>query len=188
MKMWQPSKCAILVGLTLGLSFSKAEANQISILGGLYSLSAKTTTGEGTISNIGSYRFTYQYAFMDSLTFDLGYSMFMTDIIGGDMGFGPDLGFSYYPLTRATPKRYQARGVSVSRVETIRPYVGSSFHQRQFQSVASSYAGFSAHLGADWYIMPQWSLRTDLRYLFLRGPREAEASMVEVSVGASFAF
>lgn len=174
--------------LTLCLASVQTEAAQVNLLGGYYSLSAKTSRSEGKDSNLGIYQISYQTELMPHMAIQLGYSLLMTQTISGDMGFGPDINLMYFPLTSTEGIRVQSDRIVLLSSELLRPYFGIGFHQRQFQSVSATYVGFGTEAGLNYSWNPQYDLKAALRMMMLRGPSQAEATQVDLLLGLSFKF
>jgi hypothetical protein len=117
----------VFFGTTPALGVGKLDMS----FGG-YSLSAKSPQGEGRVSGLGSYSATYHYGFFDKLDFSVGYSLFFSGIITGDMGFGPDLGFTYYPISYSGATILKTERTYLFVKDIWRPLINVSFNQRQF--------------------------------------------------------
>lgn len=175
--------------LALCLVLVSAEAlarNKFEVMAGGYSLSAKSPKGSGSTSNVGLYRVGYFRSLDDQIDFTLGYTLFFSDVFSGDMGYGPDLGVVYYPWTSSGTSRLEGETYLMQFQDVYRPYFGVAFHQRQFQSVESSYAGFSASAGCEYGWAEKYSLRGEVRFSTLTGPNSATASQFDVLVGLGF--
>lgn len=176
----------IIAAAILTASSTAAAGSKFDIMTGFFSISAKTDQTSGNLSGFGSYRFTYHYRLVDNLDLDAGYSLFLSRGISGDMGYGPDFGFSYYPFTAGGLIRASTKNVTYESMELWRPYVGLSFHQRQFQSVNSAYAGFGGSVGTNYRYSDQIDLKTELRLQTLTGPNKASATETELFFGLGF--
>lgn len=167
-------------------SIAEAGDNKLEFSAGAYSLNATTAKRTGSLSGLGIYRIGYSYGFGNQFEFQLGYSLFMSGIITGDLGFGPDLGVLYYPVTDTGIRKITTENVQLSVEDVVRPFLTFGFHQRQFQSVDSSYAGFSVGGGAEYGWSPAYSLKGQIRYLFLNGPSNATANQLDLLFGVNF--
>ena len=159
---------------------------KFDMMGGYYSLTAKAQVGEGSFANFGSYLATYNYSFLDSLDFSVGYSLFFADVVTGDMGYGPDLGFTFYPLTNSSSLKIITDRVQILMHEKIRPFINFSFNQRQFQSVQAAYAGFSLAGGTEYYWNSIFSFKGMFRMQLLKGPEGASGRYMDFLFGVSF--
>lgn len=183
-----------LLLLFIVLPFSSAWATevkivQVDVLAGYYSLKAKTENGEGQLSRFGIYKLGFRRALLPKLEFGASYSFFTSQLSGGDLGFGPDLSMYYYPVTNANPFVYQEQRQMIFLTETWRPFLSLSFHQRNFQSFNSSFAGFGAGGGFEMpLINDELNFRSEVRALSLLGPSSATAFKIDVLVGVSFSF
>ncbi|MBK7891041.1 MAG: outer membrane beta-barrel protein [Bdellovibrionales bacterium] len=152
----------LLVAIVFG-GESASAGNKLEVATGFYSLTAKTSKRSGSASNFGVYRAAYGFGFGPQVDIQIGYTLFMSDIIGGDLGFGPDLGLQYFPMTDSGARRFVTDKVSINVNDVLRPFVSAGFHQRQFQSVDSSYAGFSFGGGAEMAWSEDYSLKAEAR-------------------------
>ena len=155
---------------------------------GAFTLQASTSRGSASIGSLGAYQIAYRFSVLTKVEVLLGYSMLASKIYTGDLGFGPDLGLLYYPLTSASPVRAQSDRVNFSFVEFYKPYFGSAFHQRQYQSTQSSYAGFSLIGGTEYFMNDSYSLKGELRIIRLVGPSQGTANELDLLLGISFPF
>ncbi len=176
----------VMLAVAAFASERAAAGNKLEVATGFYSLSAKTAKRTGSTSNFGVYRAAYGFGFGPQVDLQIGYTLFMSDIIGGDLGFGPDLGLQYFPMTDSGARRFVTDKVSINVNDVLRPFVSAGFHQRQFQSVDSSYAGFSFGGGAEMAWSEDYSLKAEARYLLLNGPTNATANQLDLLFGLSF--
>ncbi len=157
-------------------------------MGGIYSFSAKTSKSEANLSNWGAYSFEYMIPFYDQLEFHFGYTVNMANGIGGDIAYGLDLGVTYYPFSRTSNIYFQRPDFNLTILEQWRPFIGLSFHQRQFQSIRTSYAGFGITGGSEYAMWKRTSLVGSLRILSLSGPESSTATLLEMFAGFIFSF
>jgi hypothetical protein len=174
----------VIVQLYIAQSAYGADSGDaIELSTGAYSLTASSSTKNGNHSGAGIYHIMYHHRFFDQFSISLGYTIFMSDIISGDMGFGPDISLYYYPFSNSGKQYASDDGTSIQIQESLRPFVGLGFHQRQFQSVSTSYAGYGGYIGADY----QWSdhlvIRGEGRYLSLNGSGETTAKQIDFLLG-----
>jgi hypothetical protein len=155
---------------------------------GYFSLDAATVRGSANVSGLGSYQIAYRTPLTTKIELLLGYSVIAAKIYTGDLGFGPDLGLLYFPITSAYPVMAKSENVSLQINEYFRPYVGAAFHQRQFQSTQSSYAGFSGIVGTEYYYSESSSLKAETRFIQLAGPSNGSAKELDILLGISFLF
>jgi opacity protein-like surface antigen len=184
-------KALVISGLVIASFASRgpiaqAADNKLELSSGGYALSATTAKRSGSLAGLGIYRIGYSYGFGNQFEFQLGYTLFMSDIITGDLGFGPDLGVLYYPVTDTGIRNIVTENVQLSVEDVVRPFVSLGFHQRQFQSVESSYAGFSVGAGAEYGWSQDFSLKGQVRYLLLNGPSNATANQLDLLFGITF--
>jgi hypothetical protein len=180
-------KCFCLVIIVLGLfkSLPVVALGKLDASLGAYSLSAKSSQGEGKASGLGSYIVTYHYGLVDGLDFSVGYSLFFSNIITGDMGFGPDLGITYYPISSSGLTVIKTEGIYLLIKEQWRPLINFSFNQRQFQSSDSSYAGLSFGFGTEYSYSQSLDFKGMFRYQALKGPASTDATFIDFLFGLS---
>lgn len=161
-------------------------ADSFDILAGLYDISAKTSTAEGNASNLGAYSIGYSHNLNPQVTLNAGYSLIMSGTIGGDLSFGFDMGATYYPITPSNTSVSES-GLSTMVINhKYRPFIGLSFHQRQYQSVKSNYAGFGLNLGSTYDINKKYDLKALFRYITLTGPQTSTAQEMVILIGVNF--
>lgn len=184
-KVSQPLKLRLLAAIALAFSANTFAdpVTKVEFAAGGYSLSAKTKNGSKSVSGIGSYRAAYRRSIMHNLELLIGYSLFTSEITGGDLGYGPDVGVLYYPLSSAQPVEIETQNVHLYVSDVWHPYIGTAFHQRQFQSTSSSYAGFSLSVGAEFSYAKDVGTKFEIRYQLLDGPANASASYYDALIG-----
>lgn len=165
---------------------AQAQAAKIDLMAGGFSIDAKTSSGDSNVSTLGSYRAAFSKSIFDRIDIGLGYTLNMENTFGGDMAYGLDIGFNYFPLTYTEPKLLEQNHLSIWREEVWRPYVGLSFNQRQFQSVKNSFAGFGFDAGTEIAFNKKYSFKVEFRYISLGGSSESEATEMNVLGGISF--
>lgn len=178
---------ACFVG-ALSVSNQKALATKIDVMTGWYSITAETATDSSEISNFGLYRINYMISLLPKMELIVGYSLMMSDILGGDLGFGIDGSFVYYPISNSWRILAAVDNAKMSIDGLWRPYLGMGFSQRQFQSVQSTYAGFSFNVGVERSLARTFDLKGEIRYLLLQGTRESTATELSAVGGVVFSF
>lgn len=177
-----------LLSLILILNFTNAYAGKFDITTGYFSLTGKSSGRESTVSGAGIYEASYLSSFKEKFEFFVGYSLTMTNIIGGDMSFGPKIGINFYPINYASNEIIQLEGKTIEVYDYWKPYVGVSFNQRQFQSVRNSFAGLGFNLGTEKYINQQITIKTELKLNSYTGPSNSTASEMNLLVGLVYGF
>lgn len=173
----------------LGLWGLEARANgKLDVMFGYYSLQATTTRSAATVSSLGSYQMAYRRAFGGNFEILIGYSLIAAKVVSGDLGFGPDIGLIYFPFTSSAPIVANSENVQFRFREFYKPYIGGSFHQRQFQSTQSTYAGFSGSGGLEYAMSDLVSIKAELRLIRLVGPSQATANELDILTGLAFSF
>lgn len=176
--------------LTFIISFSlQSKADfKLDTLFGYYSLTAETNSGSGKLAALGLYNFYVRKSFVPRFDFGIGYTLQMSKSFFGDVSYGPDLGFYYFPVSNATPLYANNSNTQFYLNESYKPYVGINFHQRNYQSAKSSYAGFSIIAGCEFDIGYKFSLNSQIRYLDLSGPQNSKAKDLNFLGGLTFWF
>lgn len=180
---------AFLWALTSSQAIASADSNdqrKIALTTGFFSYSGKSSNGAVTLSNIGAYHFNFLQQLYSKLAMGIGYTVIMSDGLGGDMSFGIDLGLNYFPFTGITNANYRTDQKSIRIAPLWKPYVGLSFHQRQYQSISTSYAGFGLIGGADYHWKDNISWSADVRLISLLGPKDATATEMTLNIGIVF--
>ena len=155
---------------------------------GYFKLVAKTPTSSGTISSVSAFQLSYRAALMSRLELSLGYSLNFAKYLSGDMGYGPDLGLFFFPFTSASAQRINKDDLYWESNEPLRPFVFAQFHQRQFQSIQASYAGFSVGGGIEYWFKPPFAVRILTSMSKLTGPLKSTASETNALIGLSVEF
>lgn len=174
------------LSLFLILIFSQnVLAHKLNVSGGYYSYSAKTSAGSSSISGPSSLSFRYSHSFFSQFELSVGYTLNTEKITGGDISFGADIGAIYYPFSEAQSQSFQGERVFAQVQSKWRPKAGLFFHQRQFQSVKTSYAGFGILGGTEWHWKNNFYLESNLRLISLVGPSNSKANVTEILLGLS---
>lgn len=167
-----------------------AWSQKISGLFGFYNIQAQSTNAGNTVnlalSRLGNYQLMGHFEMLDSIDMGVGYSIFYSRTLGGDMGFGPDIFFNYFPVTKGSKKTWSGGNVTLISHEYVRPYVGIAFHQRQFQSVQTSYSGFGLQGGLEWSQTEEWGYHFKLGLQSLVGPSSLNFRFLDISAGFQF--
>jgi hypothetical protein len=192
--MWRPKVNGFLIQFfligvfTLGF-VPKVLAGKLDLMTGYFDLNAKVGQQEGQVSAIGAYKISYaQNVFSDHLDLEIGYTLLMSETFGGDLAYGIEAGLNYYPFTPSTSIEGRSQNASLEITPLWRPFVGTSFNQRQAQSTNSGYAGFGVVVGTERALNSYFDLKTMVRYTFLSGARAATANELTVFVGITMPF
>ena len=167
----------------------KAEnASQIDGMIGYFSLKAKNSSNTTTMNNLGIFAFAYKNHFTESVDLSLGYSIYTLSLDTSDLGYGFDLGIDYYPLHRNKIADFSTLNIYWNSSQKIVPYIGLRFHQRQYQSIQTGYAGAGLDLGARVLISKSLHALTSIRAIYLNGPLGSKIQEYNVlgGVGVSF--
>lgn len=180
----------MVCGLTAGLTFAplSAWAGKLDVSIGYFQINAQVAGRTGSISNFGLGQLAYRHALTDQFEATLGYSIVMSSGIGGELGYGLDLGLNWYPFTNAAPRETATPSFSFVLDEQWRPYVGPYFYQRQYPRVQTGYAGVGLEAGVERSISSRMSLKPSARFMLLSGPKSAAANELDLMIGLSFQF
>lgn len=179
-----------ILNFSLAAAPVAAYAGKLDFLFGAYSFQSanKRNSTSRVLSGLGSYHFGYRHIVSPKWELAAGYSLLATKTITGDLSFGFDLGVNYFFLTTAGPIEAKSGSASATYQQLWRPFVGVSFHQRNFQSTSSQYAGAGVRLGLERPLSDNLSGLASVRYMSLGGPNQSSASQVDVLVGIMCSF
>jgi hypothetical protein len=171
--------------LTFGsFSASVALGNSFNSTAGYYSINAETSAGRQTLQNFGVYRFIYDIDIAQHFSFRPSYSLYtISGTDGLEFGYGTDIEFSYLPLSRNGAMSYQSPSVSWQTYEIFQPYVSLSFHQRQYQSIQSNYAGLGFQAGSTYQLSRSIRLMTYVASIYLNGPLSSRVNEFQLAGG-----
>lgn len=176
-----------LILLTLGWP-AQSWGQKLGTTFGFYDIRAESESSTGATQSLalqrpGAYQLNAQFRLLDPLEIGVGYSLFYSRIIGGDMGFGPDISLIYFPFAAGSIQSWNEFGHSIKLIETLRPFIAGSFHQRQFQSVQTSYSGFGLQMGLEWNQNPKWGYLARVSSQSLTGPSSLSFRFLDLSFG-----
>ena len=163
-------------------------AGKYDVMLGAYSFTAKVSSKTTKLSGIGTYELAYLHPITDHLEFNLGYSLTMTGVIGGDYSYGPKIGINYYPFNFASNEKIILANKTIEIQDFYKPYIGIAFNQRQYQSAKSAFAGLGLSIGCEKYINPKYTVKTEVKMNTYTGASQAEASEVNVLFGLVLGF
>lgn len=155
---------------------------------GGFQLKASNSGQTKTKSGPGAYKLAVGVELLPSIEVFAGYTIIMSSGISGDLAFGIDTGVNYFPLTPAFSVGAFSNGSHILLRPLWRPYAGFSFHQREFQSVKSSFAGFGTQIGFERTLSHQFDLKFNLRYVSLGGSQASTATELMLTTGLLFSF
>lgn len=174
----------LLIYLLLGANIALAQ--KLSLGFGAYSLNAKVGENSTDVTNLGAYRIQYHSKIMHQFEFTIGYNILIEEIYKGDKAFGPSVGFAYYPFGSETSSHSKVSNISISSLKQLNPYIGAQFTQRQYQSVKSTYSGFSFNAGVELGWSKEFAFFGDIQMGFLEGPNQGEATEASGIVGIMY--
>ena len=189
-KLWQVRS---LVTLSVAASLFIAPVDslaisKLSLVAGVYKLTAKTQKYTGEISNYGIFRIGYEQFLIPYISVSLGYTLLFSEGIGGDAGYGMDFGVLLYPLTVFNNSTARTSSQTLFADDIIKPSVGAFFGQRQFNSIQAGYSGFGFTAGVEYMINAYFGLKAEGRYLLLSGATNSTATEQSVYGGLTFKF
>lgn len=188
-KLWANIRTNITVILIGLLSPFYSHAGKLDLLAGYFDLTAKVGSNEGQVSTFGAYKISYATElFTDNLELELGYTLLMSNTVGGDLAYGIEAAMVYFPFTPSSTYIGKSENASLSINPLWRPFIGLGFGQRQAQSTNSGYAGFGLILGTERAIDRYFDLKALLRYNSLTGPSNATANELVIMFGITFPF
>jgi opacity protein-like surface antigen len=185
-----PKNILSIVVLIL-FSSIRLQANKIDWSTGYFNLVAKTATATGVISSFSYYQLAIRTPIRANLEISIGYTLTLskTFSLNGDLGYGPDMALVFFPFGSAASLNIENKlGLNFTQHEIYRPFVSGGFHQRQFQSIQASYAGFSLGGGLEYWWKPNFGFRGLGQMILLRGPQKATAQEVDVLAGITFEY
>ncbi len=163
---------------------SNALGNSFNSTMGYYSITAETSVGKQTLQNFGVYRFIYDIDVAQHFSFRPSYSLYtISGSDGLEFGYGTDIEFSYLPLTRNGAMSFQNPSVSWQTYEIFQPYVSLSFHQRQYQSIQSNYAGLGFQAGSTYQLSRSIRLMAYMATIYLNGPLSSRVNEFQLAGG-----
>lgn len=167
-------------------------ASQVDLLGGAYQIDATTSEGSVSLKNVGLAKFNYYLRLRENISFRPGYSLYVLKGKDADLGYGFDFSFLYYPLTRISSFTIDNNSVKWVHREVFRPYVGLSFHQRQYQSIQSNYAGIGICAGLEYrpgaFLPDSMHVTTEVNLIGLDGPLSAKITETQATIGLGSTF
>ena len=178
------------VSVLLAVISVPAMAGKLDLTAGAYTFGASNSNNNSTksISGVGSYQIAFRNGFLNRFEYEIGYSLIATDVIGGDLSFGVDLGINYFPFTPSHDVVAKTAETTAVFQNIWRPFIGVSFDQRNFQSTSSQYAGGGAKIGTEYQLENRLSVKALLRYLSLAGPNKSLATQIDFMAGLTYQF
>ena len=151
---------------------------------GFYSLSAKVGDRSTALSGPGHFELVYNYPFTTKIEGYVGYSIVNESLLGGDRGFGPQIGIKFSYWGHAQNSEWKRPEFDLKIQRSFSPYFMIGFHQRQYQSTRSSYSGpgLGAGFVTDYY--PKISFFAEFLTVLLNGGGGATATENSIIVGA----
>ena len=131
---------------------------------------SKTSTESTTISFPGYVGFQFDMSLNNSIVLSPGYSLYVIQGDGLDLGYGFDLALKYFPFTDSSVRRVGSENDEWTTSPFWRPYFMTGFEQRQFQSIQSNYAGLMLGAGTHYQMFDEDYLFGEFSYTYLSGP------------------
>jgi len=190
-------RMTISIVFVMSLLFAQSSwAKKINFDFGFFNITAKPPATSGSsarrgtlsLSGPGAYSLSGSVAVLPSVELGAGYTIFYSDFIAGDMGFGPDFFVSWFPLNEGSGTTVDAYDLKAFEIQKFRPFVHASFHQRQFQSSDSGFSGFGIGGGLEMSLDANKSVRATLRSMSLVGSSQSTFDYMDVLIGFQFNF
>ena len=177
-----------LLKVFLFIFFTSANvyANKLSLGTGMYSLNAEVNSTTTSTSNLGAYKFQYHSDFLNNFELLLSYNLIIEKTFTGDKAYGPAVGVSYYPFGTSTYKTTSFEDISIEMIKIFNPYVFFGFNQRQYQSIETSYSGFSIGSGVEAGWMNNLGFFAEIQLTSLQGPNDGAATETMVIGGITY--
>lgn len=179
---------AIFVGIFLNSTNVQARSVKLDAQVGAFQVEAQSGNRGGSLAGPGVYRFGLGIEVLPSVEASVGYTLIMSNGIGGDLSFGLDTSFHYFPFTPVYDEQVKSEALKMKIHPLWRPFVGLGFHQREFQSVRSSFAGFGFQVGVERALTQNFDFRFSLRYISLNGPSGSTAAEITGTAGVVVLF
>lgn len=164
----------------------KAFAQKLSFGAGFYNVDASVEGDSTQVSNIGAYKFQYNFIFKEKFDLFISYDLLVEDIVTGDKSFGPQVGVAYYPRGSKTVSNNLLDGISFLKMKDFNYYFSGSFVQRQYQSIKTNYAGFAIGGGVEWGLNEDLIFYSDIQNSFLDGANGGSANEFVGTFGVRF--
>lgn len=175
-----------LVWITMLFS-SPAVAGGLDVLTGTYRIEADTSNGSASLSNFGLVKMSYHLGLSDNVSLRPGYSIYVFPESDTDIGYGLDIALLWYPLSTQPYALVSHDSIRLEHEEIYRPFIALSFHQRQYQSIQSSYAGVGLTLGLERgqvAILPTGMyFSLEVAVLYLEGPLNSTINESQLVIG-----
>ncbi|WP_132323321.1 hypothetical protein [Pseudobacteriovorax antillogorgiicola] len=163
--------------------FSAPLRAEIGATLGYFNIKSTTSAGDTNLANLGHFRLVYEIPFMNRFSVKPSYSLYLLGIDSSDIGYGFDLEFNYYPFTFNRPMKLGQNSLNFMSAEKLRPFVGLSFHQRQYQSIQSNYAGIGITFGAQYQYSREFRFVSGLTVISMKGPLDSALSEQQLYFG-----
>ncbi len=161
---------------------------QVGMSLGHFVIESDNTSGRQRLSNLGHLRLFYEFPVVDKVLIKPSYSLYLIGANSHDFGYGMDINVQYFPLSFNRHLAYKERDLYIYSAEKIRPYATIGFHQRQYQSIQSNYAGPGFGGGFDYQWRKDLKINAEILYLNLAGPLEAKINEIQFNLGSTLEF
>ncbi len=160
-----------------------SQASKVDAQFGYFQLAAKNSQGTSHIANLSLLDLTFALPVHRQVDFCVGYSLYALEGSSVELGFGPNLGVRYFPLTSGGTETYGFGNSTLTHYQVFRPFVALQFHQRQFQTVQSSFAGIGLGVGTEYAWSGNAFFTGALNYRYLKGPLQSRIIETSVTFG-----
>lgn len=170
------------------LSIVACAETKMDAMFGFYNETGSTSTASKQISGLGAYQISYLKPFYGQFESVISYSVILSSIVTGDVTFGPSFGINYFPVNFADSEEHNFNKFKINLQDSIKPYVGIRFNQRQFSYMKNSYAGFGGVLGSEYQLFNKYNMKTELQMNSYSGSSDAKLSDINFFTGIVFSF
>lgn len=184
-------KLALSFLLLLSMSSFATTSNTDGRIGaswGFFSLTGKAADESTSVSGPTAFVFSYHKPFAPHWEINAGYSLLPADFSGSDIGYGFNLGLNYLLFHDWVQNTEKIKSVEITTHRIWIPFVGFGFHQRSFQSIKNSFAGFGINGGTEKVLTKKTNLKIEARYITLSGSSQTTATEMDLLIGFVFKF
>lgn len=172
-----------LLLIMAGKSYGKESFGKITFEYGFYSLNATVENKAVTVSGPYAYHVSFLKHLFYHIELNVGYTVLFSELTGGDMSYGLNLGANYYFLSKTNNQYFDSDEFQVVNTELWRPFIGAGFYQKNFQSIKNSFSGLGINFGAERRFNDDISWRGEIRYIQLAGTGNSTATELNFLFG-----
>lgn len=179
---------SFLLLLSLEALAAKNTDGRISASWGFFSLTGKAAEQSTSVSGPTAFAFSYLKPIAPHWELNAGYSLLPADFAFSDMGYGFNFGVNYLLFHDWVQSSEKVGGIEITQVRNWIPFVGVGFHQRSFESIKNSFAGFGVNAGTEKVLNKKTNLKLEARYITLAGSSQTTATEMDLLIGLVFKF